>query len=530
MTKKLKDYTWDRNSTGAIQLNSQSVSQIKNVLDDTGPGFCLAKFTQVTMHLGTGMVHSCHHPSPHKIPLEEIQKDYRALFNTSALRTARRKMIFQKERPKECEYCWRVEDSGGNSDRQYKSLEPWAIENYDTIAEYEDNQMIAPTYLEVSFSNACNMKCIYCGPEFSSSWVDDLKTKGPIKLLEGTSSEQWAQGWQDLDTLNFKNREFNPYIDAFWKWFPEVYTGLKHYRITGGEPLLSKETFKSIQWFIDNPNPNLEFSINSNFMVPDKLWDKFVDSIQVLAQGDNVKKLTIYTSVEAWGKRAEYLRPGLDFELFRKRYEQILALGNVRCVIMSAFNVLSISSMEQLLTWVYEMKIKYNPNKSLTYIETNRGYASKNKSLAHMDNLNPSHSVICGIDIPYLRSPDYLDAIISTDDLVEDYFIPSLDYMSQHSADPAWADHQGFESYEIDKYKRILLKRLHDRKKGDTERRDHFDLLIPRAKFVEYVYDLDRRNGTKFIDVFPELKEFYNECVRARDTYLKWDNVDKSSD
>ena len=35
-------------------------------------------------------------------------------------------------------------------------------------------------------------------------------------------------------------REPNPYTDAFWKWWPELYRDLHTFRITGGEPLLQK--------------------------------------------------------------------------------------------------------------------------------------------------------------------------------------------------------------------------------------------------------------------------------------------------
>ena len=42
---------------------------VKDKLDNVGCGFCIAKWSQVTMHLHNGMTHSCHHPIPHKIPL-----------------------------------------------------------------------------------------------------------------------------------------------------------------------------------------------------------------------------------------------------------------------------------------------------------------------------------------------------------------------------------------------------------------------------------------------------------------------------
>ena len=56
---------------------------MKELLNTTGPGFCLAKWNQVTLHLGTGLTHSCHHPIPNKIPLEEVIKNPHALHNTS---------------------------------------------------------------------------------------------------------------------------------------------------------------------------------------------------------------------------------------------------------------------------------------------------------------------------------------------------------------------------------------------------------------------------------------------------------------
>jgi len=36
--------------------------ETKEQLDSVGKGFCLAKWTQVTLQLQTGHNHSCHHP------------------------------------------------------------------------------------------------------------------------------------------------------------------------------------------------------------------------------------------------------------------------------------------------------------------------------------------------------------------------------------------------------------------------------------------------------------------------------------
>ena len=511
--KKLNDIIWVKNNAGYIVSNKENVQNVKNLLNETGCGFCLAKFTQVTMHLGTGLVHSCHHPKAHVVPLEELENNPSALFNTRKLKQARKEML-TGAKPSECDYCWRVEDKGSPSDRYYKSLENWALQTHDTVLENGHEIDYYPTYLEVDFSNVCNFNCVYCGPEYSSTWVEDLKRNGPVAVLENTDRVQWVQGWQDLDSITYKNREHNPYVEAFWKWFPEAYKKLQVYRITGGEPLLSKETFRSIDWLIENPNTELDFSINSNLGVPDKLWYSFLDKIKTLANGNYVKRFTLFTSVDAWGDKAEYLRPGLDFELFKKRYEEVLNIGGVRCVIMCTFNILSVTSIQQLLEWQCALRSKYNVDEELLHLEKQFEF-NLGGEISHIERkkLSGNHFATVGIDIPYLRHPQCLDAHFSDKNLIEQYLVPAINYMSKNSGSKDWGLHQGFESYEIEKMKRIVFDIIHY---NTTHAEDNPEVIEGRAKFYDFVNDMDRRHNKNFLDVFPEFEAFYEKCKQAK--------------
>lgn len=523
MGKKLKDYKWEVMGDGTIPNHNATCKQVKELLNTTGPGFCLAKFRQVTLHLGTGTVHSCHHPAAHKIDKEAVKQDARVLFNTPKLKEARKQML-NGERPSECDFCWRVEDSDNEnanllSDRHLKSSEPWALPDHDNITEYTGDEDIYPSYLEVDFSNACNLRCTYCGPEYSSKWVEYLKQTGPIKLMEDTPHVQWAQGWQDLDNLVYKNREHNPYVEAFWKWFPEAYKHLKHYRITGGEPIMSKETFRSIQWFVDNPNPELELSINSNLSVPDKLWDKFIDEIVKLRDSNGVRRITIFTSVDGWGKRAEYGRPGLDFDKFKRRFEQVAELGGIRIVIMSTYNIFSITSFELLLEWVLECKRKYNPNENIDFIESETGYELPNNGktfIGRKENLG-NHSYLVGIDTPYLRNPKFLDAQICTNDLLNNYWIRSMNFIAANNTSNMWNSHQGFEDHEYEKFYRNLVHRMYYNKNNSDFELEDGNTKIERSKFYEFVNEKDKRDGTNFLKVFPEMEYFYSVCKKAHE-------------
>jgi len=85
-------------------------SKTKEELNNTGCGFCLAKWTQVTIHLQLGRTHSCHHPDTHPIPLVELNRNPSALHNTRFKKEKRKEML-EGQRPSECQYCWNVEDN-----------------------------------------------------------------------------------------------------------------------------------------------------------------------------------------------------------------------------------------------------------------------------------------------------------------------------------------------------------------------------------------------------------------------------------
>ena len=269
------------------QKDIDQLTKTKGKLSSVGCGMCVAKWMQVTIHLQNGHTHSCHHPRTHKIPLEEIKENPSALHNTWYKKHARKQMLTD-ERPDECDYCWNVEDNSDIfSDRILKSNEPWAkpffseikktINGQDYLIDWRQN--VNPKYVEVVFSNACNFKCSYCAPHISTQWMEEIKRHGGYPTTTKFNS---LGGLKSLDLLPIPQREPNPYVEAFWKWWPELYQGLHTFRITGGEPLLSRDTFKVLDYIIetDKPNKNLVLSVNTNMGAPDELMDKFIKKVK----------------------------------------------------------------------------------------------------------------------------------------------------------------------------------------------------------------------------------------------------------
>ena len=457
------------------------LNEIKKQLNNIGCGMCLAKWTQVTMHLHNGMTHSCHHPSPHKIPLEEIKRNPTALHNTSFKKEKRREMLNGKK-PEECNYCWNVENTSNSfSDRIFKSYEPWSQPYLNEIAGLDWRANYNPKYVEVSFSNTCNFKCSYCSPMFSSKWMEEIERYGAYPTSTNFNDLTWTR---ETNQLPYKHSEENPYVESFWNWWPELYNDLHTFRITGGEPLLSKDTWKILDFIetTDKPNRKLNLSINTNLGSPKQLIEKFVLKVKNIINQGNVNEFIIFTSVESWEGQAEYIRNGLDFNLFFENVEYILKeLPKVTINVMATFNALSIFGYGKLIDKIFNLKEKYRNDE--------RYWVSAIQ-----------------LDTSYLRWPQHLSVKILEDEqkeLILEYAKKAFYY-----ATPEFNhNHFGFSDVEVQK-----IKRLYDY----AISKDDFDIDKHRNDFVLFVDEHDKRRGTNFLETFPEFKNLYKNVKNRK--------------
>jgi len=460
--------------------------EMKQKLDSVGCGFCLAKWTQVTMHLHDGSTHSCHHPAPHKIGLRELGRNFTSLHNSSQKKKARKEML-ENKRPSECGYCWKVEDtSDAYSDRVFKSEESWSKPYLGEIKKLNWRDDYLPKYVEVSFSNTCNFKCGYCGPSYSSKWVDEMTEHGEFSTGDGFNS---LEQLKKQDMIPYKKSEHNPYVEAFWNWWPELYQNMDTFRITGGEPLLSKDTFKVLDEIIETESPNkkLKLSINSNLCVDDKLIDKFIIKAKTIIKEKRVKEFILYTSVDTYGKQAEFIRFGLEFDKLFKNIDKILSeIPEITIVIMSTFNIFSPFRYEKLLRKVYDFKVKH--------FNTERYW---NSPLI--------------IDTSYLRYPSFLSFRLLKGYLDISYFEKLEKYMKFFSTYRSLNSYQmqevsdcGFSLKEIEK-----ITRIKDIFIGDLK--SDVDFSTDIDKFLKYIEDYKKRRNLDCYETYPELQEFINE-------------------
>lgn len=442
---------------------------VKEKLDSVGPGMCLAKWHQVTLHLENGHNHSCHHPATHQTQLEELEEPG-SLHNSRHKKYQRRDML-EKRRPAECRYCWNIEDTVSNedvfSDRVLKSSGYMSPAFEDTVgAGWDANPY--PTDMEVSFSTTCNFKCSYCSADVSSSWMKELKEHGPYPTEFPLITLQQISR---TGKMPISDRDPNPYIDAFWKWWPDLYPNLKKIRITGGEPLLSPHTFKVFDWIIDNPRPDLELAVNSNMCVPPVLIQRFTEKIKIMLEAKAIKSFVLYTSCEAHGAHAEYIRNGMNYNEWLDNCKLFLTqVPNAIVSLMSTYNAMSVTSYVNFLIDMVQLKKTFN------------------------------NRVI--VDTVYMANPK----MMSIDILPADYLIyiqQQLNYVKTlHGA-------RLFGDWELHKIERIL-EYFESRLADPMDKLDMF-----RRDFKVFVDEHDHRRGTNFLETFPKMKDFYTLCEKS---------------
>jgi organic radical activating enzyme len=443
--------------------NEGGIKYRDRVLNSKSKSFCGCKWGNSTLWLNTGETSSCHLPPVHNIDIDQIKKNPAKLHNTDhkiKMRSEMKKGI----KPEECEYCWKIENMGDEyiSDRVFK-CQQFTEEEMDEWFNAEPHTLIVPPTLEIMFDRPCNFACCYCNANFSSSWEHDIKKNGFYELEshgsgafkhDGTPNNAW------------ENTE-NPFIKAFWEWWPELSKSLRILRITGGEPLLSNHVWKLIDLCIKE-KPNFELSINSNLGGNDKIIDRLIYSSKKL---DN---FTLYTSMETVHEHAEYTRDGLNYNKWKSNVEKILEESDIkRITIMMTINALCLFRIDEFLDQVLEWKIKYGKKR-------------------------------VNFSINFLRFPAFMSITVLPND-IRTILSDKLDvWYEKNKNQPViseWGEHDDIK--RLLEYVRVV----------ETAHAYDNDLEINRRDFKSFFKQYDKRRN-KTIEVFPDyfLNGFYNKC------------------
>jgi len=425
------------------------------------------------MYLQSGETHSCYHPRPHKIPLHEIEENPSALHNTWE-KKMERKMMLEGKKPEGCVYCWNIEAMGPDyiSDRHQRNASIFTEERYQQTAFGSYEQNINPEYLEINFGNECNFKCGYCHPKYSTRFYQEIKEHGPVTSVK---NHRCDIDWMKL----YQREEENPYVDAFWKWWPELRKTLNIMRITGGEPTMHRSTYQVLDEIDKDPMPWLELNINSNLGTKTALVEKMSKSVRKLVDEGKIRTFKLFSSIDTWGPRAEYNRTGLDIELWEKNLHTYLSITNSPVTFMITFNLFSVTSFKSLLEKLLEWRNMYD---------------------WYDDPVNPQHRI--RFDTPYLREPLQYDMNILPKEEFMPYMEDALQFLKDNVDDKS---SKKFSTIEYERFKRVV-----DYMRDTVYSEDK--LIEGRRDFFNWFNELDERRETDMLSVFPELLTFYRLC------------------
>ena len=433
----------------------------QQVLDTKSASFCAAKWYNATVWLGSGMTTSCHHPPAHKIDLEEIKNRPGAIHNTVEKKIDRLNMQLGN-RPHGCEYCWKIEDMGRDaiSDRVYKS-KIYPLEALNEAHNTPHQADVNLRTLEIAFDRTCQFACSYCNPAFSSTWVRDIQRNGPYESLVSDGRNHFTHDHPSSQLYRFG--ETNPYVEAFFKWWEtDLHKTLQELRITGGEPLMSGETWKLLDWFKNNRGKSTtRLAINSN-LGPEVDVDRLLDSINGL-------EVDIYTSQESVYGQAEYIRDGLDYTAWTANVQKLLDSDRIRVVhCMATINALCLDTLPSLLYQLLEFKQIYGRER-----------------VSYTLNI--------------LRFPSFQSALVLPDHLRTYYGNRLQDFLDRNCNNPY------LHEYEVNHTQRLIdyldvVKTPHS---------DAFDMPKLHNDFKKFYTQYDQRRNKNFAKTFPLLNDWY---------------------
>lgn len=215
-------------------------------------------------------------------------------------------------------------------------------------------------HVELKINNTCNLSCVMCDSWSSSTWDKIVKANPQLpdsmKKIYGTSPKQkWHK---DIEALT-------KYLDK-----------CKVLKFTGGEPFLIPQTFKIIDYCIQSglsKNITLEFITNGT-----------QDLVQYIDKFKKFKQTSIQYSIDAVGKRFEYIRQGAkwnDVESKVLDFQKQIKHTNIHLGLVVAVQVLNYRNLPELKSWADKHNLEMNTKNYVTDPEYMHPHALQDEKL-----------------------------------------------------------------------------------------------------------------------------------------------------
>jgi hypothetical protein len=244
--------------------------------------------------------------------------------------------------------------------------------------------------------------------------------------------------------------------------------------MTGGEPLMDKNTYRVFDYVLDNPSPKLHLNVTSNFSVEDALFEKYLGYTKQLCT-PNIEHFMQYVSLDSGsGPQAEYVRHGMSAERVVRNVNRFLTEVPTRnsLTFIITMNNLAVTGFQDYMEWILQLRRIHSTTYQRVWFDT-----------------------------PVLREPAWQSLQL----LPESYAVQlekSRDFMLANMTTEANPLH-GFKDYEVQRLERDIAWM----RTGQGQ--DH---TVAKADFHRFFSEHDRRRGTDFKKTFPEMATWWHEC------------------
>lgn len=214
-----------------------------------------------------------------------------------------------------CFVCHKIEASGGKSIR----METFEKFDYQTIAT--DPKL--PIYFDIRFSNVCNFRCRTCWHGASSKWFNDAKS-----LHTNIGEKAIIKNIHDLN--------------GFIKTSGEALLGAEEFYFAGGEPLVTEEHYKLLEWLVQNSATKARLRYNTNFS---KLGFK---NYNLIALWSHFEEVELLASIDASHSLGEYIRKDMDWQEILANRKTIAAYPFIKFKIAPTVSILNVFHIPEL--------------------------------------------------------------------------------------------------------------------------------------------------------------------------------------
>jgi sulfatase maturation enzyme AslB (radical SAM superfamily) len=305
---------------------------ISDILGQVSNSFCPLRWTYMQVDLQHGKVKACCKTPFQRIEEAQIERlGSITIFNSEYLQERRREML-AGVRHSDCNTCWIQEDLGLLSYRYSQSANEPFRSSIPVLQAQRRLDDAVPKHIEIILNTNCDLKCCYCGPEFSSAWAVEIRNQGP-----------YPQPHDDP-----QNAPASPlFPKAFWQWFDDNRHSIEYVQFNGGEPLIQSEFYASLERILNfTGTRELRIGVISNLNTPPNKMEKLHRILPLLLERHSFR---LGISQDSVNERAEYIRNGLNWSRFDENLRGLLknfsGLDIQMAPTMSALNVTSIKDL-----------------------------------------------------------------------------------------------------------------------------------------------------------------------------------------